>query len=211
MRENTLSPISCFFPWCCCWRQRSSGGWLCNRKQRRCSEKEDKSHKQRSCQGAGFGVAGPFSKASQQLFWRHQTALGMGHQEQQLLDPVVQDWSRTGSQPSNHLSQCECSPSHRVTAGFQRIQHFSINYGKNITNLMSVAIPSPGECCWLPFSKQSDRNQALHPSNLPHLFKNSIKWGFRDGHNFSTTLPWNKKLNHVAPGKRPAFNGIKCP
>lgn len=91
MRESTLSPISCLFSWCCCCRQRSSGGWFCNRKQRTCSEREDKSYKHRSCQGVGFGVAVIFSKASQQPFWRQQTALGMEHQEQQLLDSVVQD------------------------------------------------------------------------------------------------------------------------
>lgn len=73
-------------------------------------------------------------------------------------------------------------------------------------------LPSSGEGCWLPFSKQCAWSQALHPSNTPHLSKNGIKRGFRDGDNFSITLPWNhKKLNHIAPGKRPAFNGIKCP
>lgn len=125
-KKSTISPISCFFLWCCCCRQRSSGGWFCNEKQRRCSERQDKPYKQRSCQGVGFGAAGPFSKP-QQPFWRQQTALGMEHQEQQLLDSVVQD---SGPELDlNHLSQCECSPSHRVSAGFQ---HFAINYGKNI-------------------------------------------------------------------------------
>lgn len=111
MKENTLSLRSCFFPWCCCCRQRSSGGWFCNK------EREDKPYQQKSCQGVefGFGVAGPFSKASQQPFWTRQTALGIEHQEQQCWN---WSWSRIGSQPANHQSQCECSP---ISQGYCRI------------------------------------------------------------------------------------------
>lgn len=199
MRENTHSPISCSFPWGCC-RQRSSGGWFYNTKQRRCSEREEKSHND-PVKEMGLGLQGlspkpPSPSGDSKLLWAWST------RSWRTL------WAKTLVQ--NWISTSKAALTHHLTGLLQHStesNQSSISYRENITIEMSVATPSPGRCCWI-FSKHCAWSQALHP---PHFSNNSIKWGFGDGDNF-TALPWNhEKLNHMAPSKRSAFNGIKYP
>lgn len=136
MRENTHSPISCSFPWGCC-RQRSSGGWFYNTKQRRCSEREEKSHND-PVKEMGLGLQGlspkpPSPSGDSKLLWAWSTRSWRTLWAKTL----VQNWIST-SKAALTISQGYCS------------------IPQNPINPLSViGKTSPSRCLW-PLHHQDD-------------------------------------------------------